>query len=156
MAYVIGEDCVACGTCIGECPVGAISLEGAEEAPAEETVEDIAAYIGDEPSTVLKHYISLTQRVVAGDKILNIVWQRTNCESLEAESVAILKFPYEKFKKRWQMLKEDMRDEYIDNFIFIIVMLMKMFHHFFFSLNNIFPNYKNFRLNIQYYHLYSI
>ena len=25
------------------CPVGAISLEGAEEAPAEETVEDIAA-----------------------------------------------------------------------------------------------------------------
>lgn len=25
MAYVIGEDCVACGTCIGECPVGAIS-----------------------------------------------------------------------------------------------------------------------------------
>ncbi|MBO7428032.1 MAG: 4Fe-4S binding protein [Paludibacteraceae bacterium] len=25
MAYVIGEDCVACGTCISECPVGAIS-----------------------------------------------------------------------------------------------------------------------------------
>ena len=25
MAYVIGEDCVACGTCIDECPVGAIS-----------------------------------------------------------------------------------------------------------------------------------
>ena len=24
MAYVIGDDCVACGTCI-ECPVGAIS-----------------------------------------------------------------------------------------------------------------------------------
>jgi ferredoxin len=24
MAYVIGEDCVACGTCIGECPLGAI------------------------------------------------------------------------------------------------------------------------------------
>ncbi|MDK2910518.1 MAG: hypothetical protein PWR20_2086 [Bacteroidales bacterium] len=25
MAYVITEDCVACGTCIDECPVGAIS-----------------------------------------------------------------------------------------------------------------------------------
>jgi NAD-dependent dihydropyrimidine dehydrogenase PreA subunit len=25
MAYVINEDCVACGTCISECPVEAIS-----------------------------------------------------------------------------------------------------------------------------------
>lgn len=25
MAYVIGNDCVACGTCIDECPEGAIS-----------------------------------------------------------------------------------------------------------------------------------
>ena len=25
MAYVIGDNCVACGTCIDECPVGAIS-----------------------------------------------------------------------------------------------------------------------------------
>ncbi len=25
MAYVISDDCVACGTCEGECPVGAIS-----------------------------------------------------------------------------------------------------------------------------------
>lgn len=25
MAYVIGDDCVACGTCIDECPSGAIS-----------------------------------------------------------------------------------------------------------------------------------
>ena len=25
MAYVISEDCVACGTCIDECPSGAIS-----------------------------------------------------------------------------------------------------------------------------------
>ena len=25
MAYVIGNDCVCCGTCIDECPVGAIS-----------------------------------------------------------------------------------------------------------------------------------
>lgn len=25
MAYVIGNDCIACGTCIDECPMGAIS-----------------------------------------------------------------------------------------------------------------------------------
>ena len=25
MAYKISEDCVACGTCINECPAGAIS-----------------------------------------------------------------------------------------------------------------------------------
>ena len=29
MAYVISDDCVACGTCIGECPAEAIS-EGAK------------------------------------------------------------------------------------------------------------------------------
>ena len=25
MAYVISEDCIACGTCIDECPMGAFS-----------------------------------------------------------------------------------------------------------------------------------
>ena len=25
MAYVIGDECVACGTCIASCPAGAIS-----------------------------------------------------------------------------------------------------------------------------------
>ena len=25
MAYVISDDCIACGTCIDECPAGAIS-----------------------------------------------------------------------------------------------------------------------------------
>ena len=26
MAYVIGDECIACGTCESECPVGAISM----------------------------------------------------------------------------------------------------------------------------------
>ena len=26
MAYVISDDCVSCGTCEAECPVGAISM----------------------------------------------------------------------------------------------------------------------------------
>ena len=25
MAYVINDDCVACGACVGECPVGVIA-----------------------------------------------------------------------------------------------------------------------------------
>jgi Fe-S-cluster-containing hydrogenase component 2 len=25
MAYVISDECVSCGTCVGECPTGAIS-----------------------------------------------------------------------------------------------------------------------------------
>lgn len=30
MAYNIGDDCISCGACSGECPVGAIS-EGADK-----------------------------------------------------------------------------------------------------------------------------
>ena len=26
MAYVISDDCISCGSCEGECPVGAISM----------------------------------------------------------------------------------------------------------------------------------
>lgn len=36
-------------------------------------VEDIAAYLGDEPSTIVKHYISLTQKIVADGEVLNVV-----------------------------------------------------------------------------------
>ena len=30
MAYVINDSCVSCGTCAGECPVGAISAGDAQ------------------------------------------------------------------------------------------------------------------------------
>ena len=36
-------------------------------------LEDIAAYLGDTPETIRKHYISTTKRVVADGKILNVV-----------------------------------------------------------------------------------
>nr|MCR5544675.1 tyrosine-type recombinase/integrase [Eubacterium sp.] len=36
-------------------------------------VEDIAAYLGDTPETIIKHYISLTKKVVAEGRVLNVV-----------------------------------------------------------------------------------
>ena len=40
MAYVINDDCVACGTCIDECPVGAISEgDGKFEINADECLD---------------------------------------------------------------------------------------------------------------------
>ncbi|MCR4683926.1 MAG: site-specific integrase [Lachnospiraceae bacterium] len=36
-------------------------------------VEDIAAYLGDTPETIQKHYISMTKKIVAGDEIKNVV-----------------------------------------------------------------------------------
>ena len=37
------------------------------------SLEDIASYLGDTKETVLKHYISLTKKIVADGKILNVV-----------------------------------------------------------------------------------
>lgn len=40
MAYVISDECVSCGTCEGECPVGAISEgDGKYEINADECVD---------------------------------------------------------------------------------------------------------------------
>ena len=36
MAFKITDECISCGTCEGECPVGAIS-EGAEHYESDET-----------------------------------------------------------------------------------------------------------------------
>ncbi|HEY3425181.1 MAG TPA: 4Fe-4S binding protein [Negativicutes bacterium] len=39
MAYTISEECVACGTCIAECPVEAISEGDPKYSISEECVE---------------------------------------------------------------------------------------------------------------------
>lgn len=36
-------------------------------------VEDIAAYLGDRPETILAHYISLTQRIISDGEVINVV-----------------------------------------------------------------------------------
>lgn len=36
-------------------------------------VEDIAAYLGDTPETIIKHYISLTKKIIADGVVLNVV-----------------------------------------------------------------------------------
>ena len=40
MAYVIGDSCISCGSCEGQCPVGAISMgEGKFEIDAAKCVD---------------------------------------------------------------------------------------------------------------------
>lgn len=36
-------------------------------------LEDIGSYLGDTPETILKHYISVTKKIVADGKVLNVV-----------------------------------------------------------------------------------
>ena len=36
-------------------------------------VEDIAAYLGDQPETILKHYICLTEQIISDDEVINVV-----------------------------------------------------------------------------------
>ena len=39
MAYVITDECVACGTCAGECPVGAITVEDVSHIDADTCID---------------------------------------------------------------------------------------------------------------------
>ena len=36
-------------------------------------LEDIGSYLGDTPETILKHYISVTKKIIADGKVLNVV-----------------------------------------------------------------------------------
>lgn len=37
------------------------------------SIDDIAAYLGDTPETIRKHYVSVTKRIIVGDEVLNVV-----------------------------------------------------------------------------------
>ena len=51
-------------------------------------VEDIAAYLGDTPETIMKHYISVTSKIISGGKVLNVVQipKRTNFTKSDNET----------------------------------------------------------------------
>ena len=36
-------------------------------------VEDIAAYLGDRPETILKHYICLSEQIISEDEVINVI-----------------------------------------------------------------------------------
>ena len=63
MAYVISDSCVSCGTCEGECPVGAISAGDGKYEIAADTC------IGNDNSVVgcLLHTDSLKSHLNHGD-----------------------------------------------------------------------------------------
>ena len=50
MAHVIGDECVSCGTCEGECPVGAISEGDAHYQIDADTCIECGACAGTCPS----------------------------------------------------------------------------------------------------------
>ena len=49
MAYKIGGECIACGACVAECPVEAISDEGGVFVVDEDTCIDCGACAGALP-----------------------------------------------------------------------------------------------------------
>lgn len=51
------------------------------------------------------------------DYILNIVWQRLYCSKLGDNGFTILKFPFKEFKEEWLELKENIKENYIKNFV---------------------------------------
>ena len=76
MAYVIGEDCISCGTCAGECPVEAIS-EGAER-----YVIDADACTKIKPRSIpsigVFVFIIIKKKASCGGSLLSL-WMKRSC-----------------------------------------------------------------------------
>ncbi|MEG1973127.1 MAG: 4Fe-4S binding protein [Oscillospiraceae bacterium] len=49
MAYRINDECIGCGSCAGQCPVGAISEDGGKYKIDEETCVNCGACAGQCP-----------------------------------------------------------------------------------------------------------
>ena len=62
MAYVIGDDCIACGTCIDECPVGAIS-EGDKYSMLAPSVELALVFVLQRLSACLHKTIQVNKEI---------------------------------------------------------------------------------------------
>jgi len=54
MAYVINDSCVSCGTCEGECPVGAISAGDGKYEIAADTCIDCGTCAGSCPTGAIE------------------------------------------------------------------------------------------------------
>ena len=70
MAYIISDDCVMCGACAGECPVGAISEGDGISRLALEKCDRVVSL------PVRGHIDSLNASVAAGVLMYEILRQR--------------------------------------------------------------------------------
>ena len=65
MAYVIGDDCIACGTCIDECPAGAISEGDKYSLPARQSLFVHFSFLIPHSSFKIYHQLAYEDGVLA-------------------------------------------------------------------------------------------